>query len=121
MQRPLSDSDKERLDQLNAAVSTAIYARRDWLDSKMTEYAEMQVGEYAYDLESCRKVGRVSELYRFWRDRNDGVRDTALSIEYQFETSPNCFDNTSRQPFKIGSKKSAELMARERLMRLTKS
>lgn len=112
MQRTLSVCDKERLKELNKAVSSAIAIRREWLDSKMPEYADMQIGETIYDLELCVPVGEVSKLYRVWQDRDEGVRDTSLSIEYEFETSPRCFDNTSLQPFKLGSKSQAAARAR---------
>jgi len=115
MKKPLSDDDRKRLDELNDAVKAAIETRRDWLDSKMPEYAEMQVGDDVYDLDSCVKVGKVSDLYRYWRDQDEGVRDDSLSIEYEFETRPNCFDNTSRQPLAVGSKSQARDMARSRL------
>jgi hypothetical protein len=115
MQEPLSDDDRKRLDELNNAVKVAIETRRDWLDSKMPEYAEMQIGDDVYDLDSCVKVGKVSELYRYWRDRDKGVRDDSLSIEYEFETRPNCFDNTSRLPGVVGSRAQAKDIARARL------
>lgn len=97
-QRPLTEDEKGELADLNAAVSAAIETRRLWLDAKMHECSRLQVGDDIYDLDSGRRLGRVTELYRYWRDRDDGVRDTSVSCHYQYETSVRlCFDNTSRQ------------------------
>lgn len=120
MQKQLTDEDRVRLDELNNAVALAIQQRRQWLDGKMAEYAEMQIGDDVYDLESCVKVGTVAEHYRYWADSDEGVRDTSLSIEYMVETSPNCFDNTSRQPFRLGSRDAAERRAKSRLANVSR-
>lgn len=116
----MSDCDEKQLGELNKAVASALTARREWLDSKMSEYAEMQVGEDVYDLHTCDKVGTVSKLYRYWRDRDDGVRDESLSIDYEFQTSANYFDNTSRQPFKLGSRTQAESRCRALLKKISR-
>jgi hypothetical protein len=97
MQRPLTDDEKGELANLTAAVSAAIAARRVWLDAKMHECSRLQVGDDIYDLTSGTMVGTVSRLYRFWADRDEGVRDTSVHCDYEYETSPRCFDNTSRQ------------------------
>ena len=96
-QRRLTDDEEAELASLNAAVSAAIEARGAWLDAKMHETSALKVGDDIYDLRSGRRLGKVSNLYRFWRDRDEGVRDTSASCDYQYETSPRCFDNTSRQ------------------------
>ena len=96
-QRPLTDDEKAALDALNAAVLAAIDARRAWLDAKMHECSRLQVGDDIYDVDSGRRLGTVSRLYRFWQDRDGGVRDTSPNCSYEYETSPRCFDNTSRQ------------------------
>jgi hypothetical protein len=111
MRKPLTEADKLHLEELNARVISAIADRRDWLDSKMSEYAEMQVGDGVYDLESGVRAGTVSALTRFWRDIEAGVNDTSLQINYKFEISKGNFDNTSRQPHKLGSKDEAALSA----------
>jgi hypothetical protein len=96
-QRPLTEDEKGELADLNAAVSAAIETRSLWLDAKMHECSRLQVGDDIYDLDSGRRLGRVSALYRFWRDRDGGVRDTSVSCHYEYETHSRCFDNTSRQ------------------------
>jgi hypothetical protein len=97
MKRPLTEDETAELARLNAAVSAAIEVRRDWLDAKMHECSHLQVGDDIYDLDSGTMVGKVSELYRFWRDRDEGVRDTYVHCDYRYETSPRCFSNTSSQ------------------------
>jgi hypothetical protein len=97
-QRSLTDVESAELDALTASVTSAIEARRQWLDAKMVECSSIKVGDMLYDLDSGLELGVVSELYRYWRDRDDGVRDTSAHCDYRFETSPFCFDNTSRQP-----------------------
>jgi hypothetical protein len=96
-QRPLTEGEKSELANLTAAVSAVIEARRNWLDAKMQECSRLQVGDDIYDLDSGTRLGKVSELYRYWRDRDEGVRDTSAYCDYQYETHPRCFDNTSRQ------------------------
>lgn len=97
LQRPLTDDEKSDLAALTAAVTAAIEARRDWLDAKMHECSRLQVGDDIYDLDSGQQLGRVSKLYRFWADRDYGIRDASVHCDYQYETQPRCFDNTSRQ------------------------
>jgi hypothetical protein len=96
-QRPLTEDEKSELANLTAAVTAAIEARRNWLDAKMHETSRLQVGDDIYDLDSGTRLGTVSKVYRYWRDRDEGVRDTDAYCEYRYETSPRCFDNTSRQ------------------------
>jgi len=96
-QRRLTDDEKSELANLNAAVTSAIAARRQWLDAKMHETSRLKVGNDIYDVDSGRKLGTVSRLYRFWEDRDDGIRDTSIECSYEYETMPRCFDNTSRQ------------------------
>lgn len=97
-QRPLTEDEKAELAALNGAVAAAIKARSAWLDAKMHECSHLQVGDDIYDLKTGSKLGIVSELYRYWRDRDEGVRDTSAHCDYKFETYPGCSDNTSRQP-----------------------
>jgi hypothetical protein len=97
MNRPLTGEEQHELDALNAAVADAITARRNWLDAKIRETSQLQVGDDIYDVTSGQKVGRVTGLYRFWRDRDDGIRDDSHYCEYEYEVAPGCRDNTSRQ------------------------
>lgn len=96
-QRRLTDDEQQELDELNAAVTAALTARRDWLDAKMHETSTLQVGDDIYDINAGMKLGTVSRLYRYQSDNYDGVYDTSVSCDYRYETHPRCFDNTSRQ------------------------
>lgn len=50
MQKELSKQDQKKLDKLNLDVENAIKKRKEWLDSKMTEYAKLQVGDDIYNM-----------------------------------------------------------------------
>lgn len=95
-QRSLTEEEKSELEQLSANVAAAIVARRDWLDAKMHETSRLKVGDEIFDVKNGRILGKVSKLYRYWRDRND-LLDTSYYCDYSYETSPHSFDNTSRQ------------------------
>lgn len=95
-QRRLTKDEQRELDALNAAVTDAIAARRKWLDAKMHETSRLQPGDDIYDVRKGQRLGVVSELYRYHTGRND-LYDTDPSCDYRYETSPRCFDNTSRQ------------------------
>lgn len=62
----------------------------------MHECSRLQVGDGIYNLDTGRRLGTVSELYRYNTDRND-LLDTSVYCHYRYETRPRCFDNTSRQ------------------------
>ena len=112
----LSDEDQAELDALNQRVTDALNARTLWLDGKMSKYAKVQVGEAIYDLETGQRLGVVSGLYRF-HGRHNPLYDTELSISYEYETRPNSFDNTSRQPgLRVGNAEQAReaMLARAR-------
>jgi hypothetical protein len=119
--RPLTDDEKNELNKLNNAVTEAIATRRSWLDTKMLACSHLQVADDIYDVKSGDKLGKVSALYRYWRDRDDGVRDRSLSCEYEYETSPLCYDNTSRQTERtFGTRQDAADYAQTRAERLRK-
>ena len=82
----LTNEDKNILQQLNIDVINTIKKRRDWLDSKMQEYAEMQIGDNIYNLETGLPIGVVSKVYRLWRDTDEGFRDKVLDINYEYKT-----------------------------------
>lgn len=105
-QRSLTDSEKQELAELTAAISAAIQARRTWLDAKMQETSRLQVGDDIYDLDKGIKVGTVSKLYRYQQDRNP-LLDDSHYCSYEYETSPRCFDNTSRQYRSFGTQEDA--------------
>lgn len=102
-QRPLTEDEKRELAELNAAVSAAIEARRNWLDAKMHETSRLQVGDDIYHLRTGLRLGKVSELYRFWANRDDGIRDTSIECHYKYATSPLSFSNTSSQRGPFGT------------------
>lgn len=95
--RELTPTEQAELNALNDAVDAAIETRRTWLDRKMVECSDLQPGDAIYDLNKGTLLGQISKLYRFWRDREEGVMDRSLSCDYEYETHPRCFDNTSRQ------------------------
>ncbi|WP_131726071.1 hypothetical protein [Mycobacteroides abscessus] len=95
-QRPLNAEEYSELEALNAAVQAAIDARREWLDAKMRETSKLQVGDDIYDVQSGEKLGVVSGLYRYHAGRDD-LYDTYVECDYQYETRPGCFGNTSSQ------------------------
>jgi MoaA/NifB/PqqE/SkfB family radical SAM enzyme len=70
----------------------------------MHETSRLQVGDDIYDLDKGIRVGTISELYRYWRDRDEGVRDTSAHCDYEYETRPGCRDNTSRQYGSFGTR-----------------
>lgn len=96
-QRSLTEEEQAELADLNAAVSAAIEARRAWLDAKMYEVSQLQPGDDIYDVYRGVRLGRIRELYRFQNNKHGGIYDTHLSCNYEYETHPGCFDNTSRQ------------------------
>jgi hypothetical protein len=95
--KEITQSDRAKLDELNAAVSGAVQARRQWLDSKMAEYADVPVGERLFDLDSGLCVGIVTRHFRFWSDRNDGVRDDTLTVDYEYRTNGGHVQDTANQ------------------------
>ena len=96
-QRPLTDDEKAELAALNDAVTQAIETRRIWLDTKMAETSRLQVGDDIYDIGTGALLGKVVALYRFWADRDDGIRDKSVSCHYEYTTIGGSHDNTSRQ------------------------
>lgn len=93
----LSEEDRSTLESLTEAVRDAIAARRQWLDAKMPEYADVPVDGELFDLETGRCVGIVLSHYRYWRERDEGVRDTMQSVEYNYLTKSGEIMNTSSQ------------------------
>lgn len=115
-QRALTLPEQAELAALNDGVSEAIAKRKAWLDDKMAETSKLQVGDDIYNLRSGRKVGVVSELYRY---RTNDLYDTSHYCEYRYESSPNCFDNTSRQSgSSFGTKEDALRHAERHVERL---
>lgn len=78
----------------NQAVDAAVANRKAWMDGHMKDYAKFQVGDEIYERESGRKLGVVTELYRYW-GTNNALYDTSMSIEYKFSADGRYIDNTS--------------------------
>ena len=101
-QRLLTTEERSELDALNVAVADAVARRTAWLDAKMVEVARLKVGDALYDLETGRYLGVVSGIYRY--HAGDHRYDRYCDVDYRFETNPQCYDNTSRQPgLRVGS------------------
>ena len=117
--KEITESDKAKLAELNEAVTAAIRERTEWLDAKMSEYADIPIGDGIYDLASGVQVGVVTEHYRYSAGRDDGIWDTSLWVDHRFRTSRGSYDNTSRQPCKLGPKKRAEFRLRMKLSKMS--
>lgn len=96
-QRPLTADEKAELAALTTAVDAALAARSSWLDVKMEQCSTLKVGDDIYDLASGHCLGKVTRLYRFNQGRDEGIRDTSVHCDYEYEMARLCFDNTSRQ------------------------
>jgi hypothetical protein len=119
LQRRLTDEEMDDLQVLNAAVKAAIKSRSAWLDAKMHECSRLQVGDDIYDVDKGIRLGVVTELYRFWRDRDDGIRDDTARCDYEYMTASGYRDNTSRQVDRgFGTKEDALAAAEARMQRL---
>jgi hypothetical protein len=105
-QRLLTEDEQSELDTLNASVKEAIEKRRAWLDVKMVETSDLKVGDDIYNISKGIKVGVVTSLYRYWNNRND-LLDNNYRCSYEYRTSPNSIDNTSRQFDRFGTKDEA--------------
>jgi hypothetical protein len=117
MSYKLTAKDTEELENLNEAVSQAISKRKKWLDTMTVKCADVKIGEKLYDVTTGRVLGVVSDIYR--PTPND-LYDTTVSVHYRYETSRNCFNNTSSQPgLYVGSKQQAIDYAASRLKALS--
>lgn len=98
MYAKLNESDQKELDVLNDKVKEAVEQRKEWLEKKMIEYAKFQIGEEIYALNIHKyggALGTVSEFYLYPEPQE--FRKEELNICYQYETSRNCYSNTSSQ------------------------
>lgn len=91
----------DELAALNKAVDDAIARRTAWMDKHMPAFASCKIGEEIFNRKTGQRLGVISRMYRYWGPFSGGeprdVRfDRSMSVEYEFETSPRCFDNTSR-------------------------
>lgn len=97
-QRHLTVDELRELADLNAAVITAVETRRVWLDKKMVECSKIQVGDSIFNLDTGQLLGKVTKLYRLFRNLDGGFFDTSPYCHYEYEAGPLRLDNTSRQP-----------------------
>lgn len=117
---------QRELDVLNRTVDEAIAKRTAWMDGHMAAFARYAVGEEIFDRATGRRLGVVSRLYRYHgpaRDQaepRDSRFDRSMSVEYEFETAPLCFDNTSRRggPYSICNRKELTEMLEAKAVRL---
>jgi hypothetical protein len=94
------NSVNDRLEIFNNEVESLLKKRKDYLDKKAIELSKVKIGEDLYDLKTFKKLGKVSEIYCY--------SETCFDISYQYETSKNCFDNTSNKcltEYNLGTKK----------------
>lgn len=94
---------KEKLDLLNKKVSEVLKERTEFLDSLMKSTAKFKVGDDIYSLTTGKRVGTVSRVYRYFKERGNLLLDDSLRIDYEFETEPGsmCFSNTSCTPSEL--------------------
>jgi len=99
-QKFLTTDDHTELDHLTAAVTRALADRREWLDVKMLECSDLQIGDDIYDLTSGEWLGVVTEVSRYHRDRDQGIRDTSIDHHFVYTKGDdprgdNTYYNTS--------------------------
>jgi hypothetical protein len=82
--KAVSDLDREKLRFFNQAVESAILARQKWLDENVPKYAEAQIGEDLFDLETGRSLGVVTAHTRCHRNSGSGnYYDNSLAFAYE--------------------------------------
>jgi hypothetical protein len=118
---PIDPALQAELAALNAAVDAAVKARTEWMDAHMEAVSSVKVGDELYHRDTGRMVGVVTRLYRYHGDQKDWRYDTSMSVEaeYLMTGMPNCYDNTSRQPYEIGTKEDALARAESMARRLS--
>lgn len=105
--RPMTPEEKQHLEHLNHEVKQALSNRRKWLDQNMHDRSPLKPGDDIYDVDTGRKLGVVSKLYRYHQDRHEGIYDDHSSLDFEYETSHRGFSNTSSQYGMFGSKEEA--------------
>lgn len=91
------------LDALNLAVEEAIQRRTLWMNTHMTDFAKWKVGDELFHLQTGKRVGVVSRLYRFHGPQDSGPEsrprdarfDTSMNVEYEVNEYANVFGNSS--------------------------
>lgn len=95
--KDVTEEDQQELAALNGAVSDTLAARQAWLDARMAEYADVPVGGRLFDLATGQCAGIVTRHLRFFRDRDGGVNDDKLDIQYEYRTNGGHLQNTLAQ------------------------
>lgn len=83
------------LNVLNAEVVAVLAKRKAWMDAHMQDFSNFKVGDEVYDSNTGRMLGVVTELYRYWGER-DPRYDTGMDIEISYRNSGGGIDNSSR-------------------------
>jgi hypothetical protein len=96
MNRSLTPQEQAEFDAIKAEYRAAVAKKKEWLDRKMVETSNFKPGDFIFNREG-RVLGLVSELYRYWDSQNRADLDNCHHAQYQYYTSKNCRDNTSRQ------------------------
>lgn len=86
---------KAELDTLNEEVKAALAKRKAWMDAHMEDFSNFKVGDEVYDRNTGQLLGVVTELYRYWGDR-DPRYDTGMNIEIHYRDRRGIIDNSSR-------------------------
>mgnify|MGYP003333081605 CR=1 FL=1 len=101
----MTKEDEQQLKLLNQAIDAAIKARTAWLDERMSKYAEFSIGEELYSLDTGKRLGTVTEYYRYQATHNV-IYDSSMNIDYKLHVEGCFYDNTSRHAgsIRIGRK-----------------
>lgn len=99
MQRDLTEAEEAEIARLNKAVDDVVKARTEYLDRLMVEKSLAKVGDEIYDTKTGEKLGVISKIYRY--HQGDYKYDTGCYCDYEYETSRNCFSNTSCDPYRF--------------------
>jgi hypothetical protein len=102
----MKPEDEMKFKELQAAVLAANKAKTEWLDSKMSEYAEFKPGDEIWNANDGKRLGIVCEVKRHYRG---SFEFDSLSIFYTYQDG--FIDNTSRiSAIPISKGKLAELL-----------
>lgn len=114
-QRELSRADRAKLQELNATVDRAIFARAGWLDSKIAEYATIPIGQNLYDLHTGELLGVVREHVRQQDLPPELERDRYLEITYWYDPPGGGRFSTDRSGLRFGSRAERDARLQEKL------
>ena len=115
-QTQLTKEERLELAVLQAALDCAMTAKLEWLDRKMVEHSNLKVGDDIYDLSTGLCIGKVTRIYRYWREQRRFDLDDTIDCDYQFGVPGGYTDNTSSQPGRrLGTKEEAVRLAASRM------